>query len=309
MNRLRIATRHSPLAMWQARHVAAALEAAHAGLGCELLPMRTQGDRLLDAPLAKVGGKGLFVKELESALLDGRADIAVHSMKDVPVHLPEALHLPVIMARADPRDALVCSAAAALEELPPGARVGTSSLRRQCQLKALRPDLRVMNLRGGVDTRLGKLDAGEFDAILLACAGLDRLQRADRIRERIAVQRLLPAIGQGAMGIECRRGDGAVEALIAVLHDVASAACVGAERALNERLEGGCQVPVAGHAVLEGDALYLRALVASLDGTRVIRHAARAPRAQHRTLGAEVAEVLLARGAGAILREVYASAG
>jgi hydroxymethylbilane synthase len=230
-------------------------------------------------------------------------------MKDVPVHLPEALHLPVIMARADPRDALICGAAAALEELPPGARVGTSSLRRQCQLKALRPDLRVMNLRGGVDTRLGKLDAGEFDAILLACAGLDRLQRADRIRERIAVQRLLPAIGQGAMGIECRRGDGAVEALIAVLHDAASAACVGAERALNERLEGGCQVPVAGHAVLEGDALYLRALVASLDGTRVLRHEARAPRAQYQTLGAEVAEVLLTRGAGAILREVYASAG
>lgn len=309
MNRLRIATRHSPLAMWQARHVAAALEAAHAGLGCELLAMRTQGDKLLDAPLAKVGGKGLFVKELESALLDGRADIAVHSMKDVPVHLPEALHLPVIMARADPRDALVCGAAAALEELPSGARVGTSSLRRQCQLKALRPDLQVMNLRGGVDTRLGKLDAGEFDAILLACAGLDRLQRADRIRERIAVQRLLPAIGQGAMGIECRRGDDAVEALIAVLHDAASETCVGAERALNERLEGGCQVPVAGHAVLEGDALYLRALVASVDGTRVLRHAARAPRAQYRTLGTEVAEVLLARGAGDILREVYASVG
>jgi hydroxymethylbilane synthase len=309
MQRLRIATRQSPLAMWQARHVAAALEASHAPLRCELLPMRTQGDRLLDAPLAKVGGKGLFVKELESALLDERADIAVHSMKDVPVVLPEGLHLPVIMARADARDALVSAASPSLAALPRGALVGTSSLRRQCQLRSLRPDLRLQSLRGGVDTRLGKLDAGEFDAILLACAGLDRLQRADRIRERIGVQTMIPAIGQGAMGIECRRGDAAVEAMIAVLHDNASGVCVRAERALNERLEGGCQVPIAGHAVLEGETLHLRALVASLDGTRVIRDEARAPRAQFHALGTRVADALLAQGAGAILREVYASAG
>ena len=308
MKSLRIATRLSPLAMWQARHVAAALEAVHAGLSCELLPMRTQGDKLLDAPLAKVGGKGLFVKELEHALLEGRADIAVHSMKDVPVVLPEGLHLPVILARADPRDALV-GGAASLAALPTAARVGTSSLRRQCQIKALRPDLQLMNVRGGVDTRLAKLDAGEFDAILLACAGLDRLARSDRIHERIAPDAMIPAIGQGAMGIECRRKDSAVEALIAVLHDAVSGVCVGAERALNERLEGGCQVPIAGHAVLDGDQLHLRALVASLDGSQVIRHEARAPRARFHALGVEVADSLLARGAGAILREVYASAG
>jgi hydroxymethylbilane synthase len=230
-------------------------------------------------------------------------------MKDVPVALPEGLHLPVMMARADARDALVSAASPSLAALPRGALVGTSSLRRQCQLRSLRPDLRLQSLRGGVDTRLGKLDTGEFDAILLACAGLDRLQRADRIRERIGVQTMIPAIGQGAMGIECRRGDAAVEAMIAVLHDDASGVCVRAERALNERLEGGCQVPIAGHAVLEGETLHLRALVASLDGTRVIRDEARAPRAQFHALGTRVADALLAQGAGAILREVYASAG
>ncbi len=309
MSQLRIATRRSPLALWQARHVAAALEAARAGLSCELVPMRTQGDRLLDAPLAKVGGKGLFVKELETALLDGRADIAVHSMKDVPVDLPPGLHLPVIMARADARDALVCAVAPDLASLPPGARVGTSSLRRQCQLKALRPDLRVATLRGGVDTRLAKLDAGEFDAILLACAGLDRLGRADRIRQRIDPSVLLPAIGQGAMGIECREDDAATADLVAVLHDPPTAACVGAERAMNARLEGGCQVPIGGHAVLDGATLHLRGLVATLDGTTLIRREARGDAGEGRRLGEAVAESLLAGGAGIILREVYADAG
>ena len=309
MKSLRIATRQSPLAMWQAQHLASALEAAHRGLSCELLPMRTQGDKLLDVPLAKVGGKGLFVKELENALLDARADIAVHSMKDVPVSLPEGLHLPVIMRRADPRDALVSAAASSLTTLPAGARVGTSSLRRQCQLRAARPDLQIANLRGGVDTRLAKLDDGQFDAILLACAGLDRLGRADRIGERIDCTVLLPAIGQGAMGIECRIDDAVTAQLIAVLGDEPTRQCVAAERALNARLDGGCQVPIAGYTIIDGNELYLRALVASVDGRRVIRHEARAPLAQFEQLGVKVAQKLLDSGAGEILSEVYASAG
>ena len=270
--------------------------------------MRTKGDKLLDVPLAKVGGKGLFVKELENALLDGRADIAVHSMKDVPVTLPAGLHLPVIMRRADPRDALVCRQANSLSELTEGAHVGTSSLRRQCQIRAARPDLRISDLRGGVDTRLGKLDAGEFDAILLACAGLDRLERSERISERIDSTVLLPAIGQGAMGIECRIDDDTTATAIDILRDEPTHYCVGAERALNTRLNGGCQVPIAGYAIIDNDALYLRALVASVDGRRVIRHEARAPLAQFEELGVGVANKLLASGAAEILDEVYANA-
>jgi hydroxymethylbilane synthase len=308
MKSLRIATRQSPLALWQAQHVARSLELAHDDLRCELLPMRTTGDRLLDAPLAKVGGKGLFVKELETALLDGRADIAVHSMKDVPVTMPDGLHLPVIMHRADPRDALISRVPNTLRELPKGAHVGTSSLRRTCQILALRPDLRVSNLRGGVDTRLAKLDAGQFDAILLACAGLDRLEREERIAERIDAEVLLPAIGQGAMGIECREDDQTTAAMIAVLGDETTHYCVGAERALNARLDGGCQVPIAGYAVLDNGELYLRALVASVDGVRVIRHEGRMSCAQFASLGESVAENLLDDGAGDILREVYSSA-
>ena len=268
-----------------------------------------EGDKLLDVPLAKVGGKGLFVKELENALLDGRADIAVHSMKDVPVALPAGLHLPVIMRRADPRDALVSAAASSLSTLPSGARVGTSSLRRQCQIRAARPDLQISDLRGGVDTRLAKLDDGQFDAILLACAGLDRLARAERIGERIDCTVLLPAIGQGAMGIECRIDDSITAQLIDVLGDEPTRYCVSAERALNARLDGGCQVPIAGYAIIDNDQLFLRALVASVDGRRVIRHEARAALAQFEALGVQVAEKLLASGAGEILKEVYASAG
>lgn len=308
MKNLRIATRQSPLALWQARHVASALDAAHPGLNCELLPMRTKGDKLLDVPLAKVGGKGLFVKELENALLDGRADIAVHSMKDVPVLLPEGLHLPVIMRRADPRDALVSRDAHSLSTLPHGAHIGTSSLRRQCQIRAARPDLQISDLRGGVDTRLGKLDAEQFDAILLACAGLDRLERADRISERIACTILLPAIGQGAMGIECRIDDEFTAQAISALRDQSAHYCVGAERALNARLDGGCQVPIAGHAIIDNDELYMRALVSSIDGRRVIRHEERAPLEQFEQLGLQVAEALLANGAGEILDEIYANA-
>jgi len=308
MHTLRIATRQSPLAMWQARHVAATLEALDGGVRCELLPMRTQGDKLLDAPLAKVGGKGLFVKELETALLEDRADIAVHSMKDVPVTLPDGLHLPIIMTRADPRDALVSEEADSIDALPEGACVGTSSLRRQCQILARRPDLRVRTLRGAVDTRLAKLDAGEYDAILLACAGLDRLARGERIRQRLSPDVLLPAIGQGAMGIECRRDDAATERCVGVLHHRETAVRVGAERAMNARLEGGCQVPIAGHAVFEHGRVHLRGLVASVDGSTLLREEASAPPEDFERLGVAVAEGLLEQGAEAILQAVYADA-
>jgi hydroxymethylbilane synthase len=307
---LRIATRGSPLALWQAEHVAARMRHLHHGLEVELVAMKTTGDKLLDAPLAKVGGKGLFVKELENALLDDRADIAVHSMKDVPVELPAGLHLPVLMAREDPRDALVSSAHSSLAAMPAGARVGTSSLRRKCQIAALRPDLELLDLRGNVNTRLGKLDAGDFDAIVLACAGLRRLGMQERIAAAIEPQTMLPAIGQGVMGIECRVEDPAVEALIAPLHDDASAILVGAERALNARIGGGCQVPLAGHAVLGDSRVWLAALVASVDGTRVLRADDEAPAtpAAAETLGRSVAERLLGDGAGAILEEVYGAA-
>ncbi len=304
---LRIATRSSPLALWQAEHVAARLRALHADLDVELVPMRTAGDKLLDAPLAKVGGKGLFVKELERALLDGRADVAVHSMKDVPVEQPEGLHLPVLMAREDPRDAFVSQAHDSLAALPEGARVGTSSLRRKCQLAALRRDLQLVDLRGNVNTRLAKLDAGEFDAIVLACAGLRRLGLDARVREALEPEVMLPAIGQGVMGIECRAGDTVAEALIAPLDDAQAVTLVGAERALNARIGGGCQVPIAGHARIEGDRLRLHALVASVDGERVLRaqgDAAAAPEPA-RGLGEDVARELLDAGAGAILEEVY----
>ena len=308
MKILRIATRQSPLAMWQAQHVADALLAAHGDLQCELLPMRTKGDKLIDVPLAKVGGKGLFVKELETALLEHRADIAVHSMKDVPVKLPVGLHLPVIMRRADPHDALVSNTVASISELAEGAQVGTSSLRRQCQLRAVRPDLNISDLRGGVDTRLAKLDAGDFDATLLACAGLDRLERSERIAERIDSNVLLPAIGQGAMGIECRSDDEVSAQLIAVLHDQATHFCVATERSLNARLEGGCQVPIAGYATLHADHVHLRALVASIDGSQMIRHQGRAPVGDGEQLGIEIAEKLLNDGADRILEEVYRDA-
>jgi hydroxymethylbilane synthase len=303
---LRIATRRSPLALWQAEHVSARLLAAHPGLRVELLPMSTQGDRLLDAPLARVGGKGLFLKELERALQDGRADLAVHSMKDVPVALPDDLHLPVVLDRADPRDALVRRGPGRLADLPRGARVGTSSLRRKCQLAALRPDLDLVDLRGGVNTRLGRLDAGDFDAIVLACAGLQRLGLEARISEPLDPEVMLPAIGQGALGLECRRGDAAVEALIAPLADPSASCTVAAERALNRRLHGGCQAPVAGHARLDAGRLEIRGLVASLDGREVLRYRVEGPAGDAVILGEETAEGLLAQGAGALLEAAYA---
>ena len=299
---LRIATRKSPLALWQAEYVQAELERHHPGLRVELIKMTTRGDKILDAPLAKVGGKGLFVKELEQGMLEGRADIAVHSMKDVPAELPAGLALPVICAREDPRDAFVSNAWGRLSELPHGARLGTSSLRRQCQVRERRPDLQVADLRGNVNTRLAKLDAGDYDALMLATAGLVRLGMQERIAERLAPEASLPAIGQGAVGIECRADDADTLALIAPLDDPATHTCVAAERAMNQHLEGGCQVPIAGYAVLDGDSLHLRGLVGRPDGAEVVRGERRGPASQAVGLGIALAEELLDRGAQRILR-------
>ncbi|CAK0741280.1 hydroxymethylbilane synthase [Gammaproteobacteria bacterium] len=305
---LRIATRKSPLALWQTEHVRAALVTHHPNLTVELVAMITQGDRILDTPLAKVGGKGLFVKELEQGLQEGRADIAVHSMKDVPVELPKGLEIAVIMAREDPRDAFVSNHYPSLEALPLGARVGTSSLRRQSQLRAHRPDLQVLDLRGNVNTRLKRLDANEFDAILLACAGLLRLDFGKRITHALDLEESLPAIGQGAIGIECRSDDPVVRRLIAPLHDHDTAIRIAAERALNARLHGGCQVPIAAHAELLGSHLRLRALVGSPDGTRLVRGETTGTAEEAASLGEQLAENLLSRGAGVILAEVYKGA-
>ena len=303
---VRIATRKSPLAMWQAEHVAAALREAHADLEVQIVGMSTQGDKILDTPLAKIGGKGLFVKELEQRMLDGDADIAVHSMKDVPVTLPEGLHLAVILEREDPRDAFVSNHHADLDALPEGARVGTSSLRRQCQLADRRPDLEIIPLRGNVNTRLRKLDDGEYDAIILASAGLLRLNFGERIRTFIPTDDSLPAIGQGAIGIECRSDDARINNLLAPLHHADTAVCVSAERAMNQRLEGGCQVPIGGHATLSDDELHLRGLVGTVDGAEIVRAEIRGARNDAEQLGRTLAEELLEHGAAQILRELYA---
>lgn len=302
---LRIATRKSPLALWQAEHVAAALHAAHPGLAVEVVGMSTQGDKILDTPLARIGGKGLFVKELEQGLLEGRADIAVHSMKDVPVDLPAGLHIAAIMAREDPRDALISALVGAISELPQGARVGTSSLRRQCQIKARRPDLEILPLRGNVNTRLRRLDEGELDAIVLASAGLKRLGFQARIRAPLSIDESLPAIGQGAIGIECRSNDAQTNGLLALLHHPDSAACVEAERALNRRLHGGCQVPIAGHATLHDGQITLRGLVGEPDGSRLLRDEVQGPMDSPSALGEALGDRLLARGAQAILDRLY----
>lgn len=286
--------------------VAEQLQTLHQGLEVALVPMSTKGDKLLAAPLATVGGKGLFLKELEHALLQDRADIAVHSVKDVTVSLPEGLCMPVITSREDPRDALVSNQYACLDALPDGARIGTSSLRRRCQLNALRPGLEVIDLRGGVHTRLKKLDAGEFDALLLACAGLKRLGMEPRIAQSLDPDRFVPAIGQGAIGIELRQGDDAVAPLVMPLDHRESSLCVRAERAMNEALGGGCQVPIAGHAKLEGNTLTLVGVVASIDGSEVIRACDSAPDLEPETLGRRVAEMLNGRGAQRILEAVYA---
>ncbi len=306
MNCLRIGTRKSPLALWQAEHVRARLRVLHPDLDVELVTMTTEGDKLLDAPLAKVGGKGLFIKELEQALFDDRADIAVHSLKDVTVTLPEGLILAVIGEREDPRDALVSNRYDTLAALPAGSRIGTSSLRRTCQLRAAFPQLEIVGLRGNVNSRLAKLDAGEFDAILLAAAGLKRLGFESRIRATLAPEVLLPAVGQGAICIECRADDTRTQALIAPLHHQATAVRVAAERALNARLEGGCQVPIAAFAELDDDLLRLRALVGEPDGSRVIRGEIEGEAARAGELGEHLADELLALGARRILDGVYA---
>lgn len=303
--RLRIATRRSPLALWQAEHIKAQLLARHPKLEVDLVPIETRGDKLLDVPLAKVGGKGLFVKELEAALYAGQADLAVHSMKDVPMALPDGLALPVICEREDPLDALVAPRHDRLAALPEGARVGTSSLRRQCQLRAKRPDLQIRHLRGNVQTRLAKLDAGEFDAIVLAAAGLKRMELTHRISERLLPESMLPAVGQGALGIECRADDLRLIDWLMELHHQPTAVRVQAERAMNRRLEGGCQVPIAGYAELLGERLHLRALVGAPDGSRMLEASATGDPEQADTLGQGVAESLLAQGAGEILAEVY----
>ncbi|AFI86770.1 hydroxymethylbilane synthase [Aggregatibacter actinomycetemcomitans] len=303
---LKIATRQSPLALWQANYVKDRLQQLYPDLNVELVPMVTKGDVILDSPLAKIGGKGLFVKELENALLNKEADIAVHSMKDVPMQFPEGLGLAVICKREDPRDAFVSNSYRTLAELPQGAVVGTSSLRRQCQLKKLRPDLEIRSLRGNVGTRLSKLDNGDYDAIILASAGLIRLGLAERIASFIDVEQSLPAAGQGAVGIECRTDDVAVQQLLAPLADAETTSCVLAERAMNHHLQGGCQVPIGGYAVLRDSELYLRALVGSVDGSTIIRAEGKSAVENADVLGVQIADQLLAQGADKILQDIYA---
>lgn len=301
---VRIATRASELALWQSRHVAMLLGARHPGLRVELVPMTTTGDRMLDRPLAAIGGKGLFIKELEQALTDGRADLAVHSMKDVPFELPAGLHVAAILAREDARDVLVSSDGRPLAALAPRARVGTSSLRRRSQLARLRPDLVLEDLRGNVPTRLQRLAAGRFDAIVLAAAGLIRLGLFGAGCRTFATDELLPAVGQGAIGIECRSDAHELNGLIEALTDPVTSACVRAERAMNARLGGSCQVPIAGHARVTGDTLILTGLVADVDGVECVRHTAHGACAEPERIGAELGDALLAAGAERILRRL-----
>ena len=310
--------------MWQAEHIKSRLESLYPELEVNLVTMVTQGDKILDTPLAKIGGKGLFVKELEQALYDGRADIAVHSLKDVPMQLPEGLILGTYCKRETPTDAFVSNTYDKLEDLPEGAVVGTASLRRQCQIKAFRPDLQIKSLRGNVQTRLSKLDAGEYDAIILATSGLKRVELSERIKQEIDIDISLPAVGQGALAIECRSDDEAVLELLKPLNDGQARIRLKAERALNRRLEGGCQVPIAAYAVIEKDSepsdqqifqktLWLRGRVGSEDGTTLLKAEKRielsgdqaAREAQAEQLGIEVADELLSLGADSILAAIY----
>ncbi len=307
MNLIRIGTRQSQLALWQANYVRDRLLESHPGLEVELVGITSQGDKTLDVPLSQVGGKGLFLKELEEALVDGRVDLAVHSMKDVTVTLPDGLHIPVICEREDPRDALVSSGYASLESMPEGAVVGSCSLRRRCILRHRYPQLKVENLRGNVNTRLARLDAGDYDALILACAGLRRLEMPQRIRAALDPSVFLPAVGQGAVGIECRIDAPRVNALIAPLDHADTHLRVRAERIVNEALEGGCHVPLAAHARLSGDSIEIEALVGEPEGGRVLRSTRTGARADAEAVASEVAEDLLARGAGEILRAVYAT--
>ncbi len=301
---LRIATRKSPLALWQTNHVAQALQQTHPQLKIELIEITTKGDKILDVPLAKIGGKGLFVKELEHCLFDKRADIAVHSVKDLPVEFPAGLSLPVILTRANPYDAFVSNEYANLAALPEGSIVGTASLRRQSQLLNHRPDLTIRSLRGNVGTRLSKLDQGEFDAIILAAVGLQRLNLDDRIRQIFTENIMLPAIGQGAIGIECRADDSNTMELIKVLNDPLTASRVMAERALNRRLDGGCQVPIGGFAQIEADRLNLQGFVGGLDGKQVLRDSIEGSIESAESLGDTLGKNLLAQGAYEILKRI-----
>ncbi len=303
-NTLRIATRQSPLALWQAEDAATRLRRAHPDLTVELVTMVTKGDKLLDSPLAKIGGKGLFVKELDTAIYEGRADIAVHSMKDVPSELPDGLHVPCILERENPHDAFVSNNFNTLDDLPQGSVLGTSSLRREAQLRKLRPDLSFKTLRGNVNTRLAKLDAGEYDAIVLACAGLQRLEMNDRIAQVLPAELSLPAVGQGAVGIECRIDDQRINDLLKPLHHTDTALRVKAERAMNYHLDGGCQVPIAGYSVLMDGQLWMRGLVGGPQDPRLFEAQARGPVERAEALGLEVAKALLDQGAGELLREL-----
>ncbi len=301
MSILRIATRKSPLALWQSEHVAERLRQVHPGLEVQLVPMSTRGDEVLDRSLAAIGGKGLFLKELELAMLRGEADCAVHSLKDVPMELEAPFELPAILARADSADAFVSNRYENLAALPQGACVGTSSLRRQAQLRGLRPDLQLRDLRGNVNTRLGKLDAGDYDAIILACAGLERLALGARIRDRLCAPQWLPAPAQAAVAIECRQDDAATISLVKALDDADTRACVEAERAMNRALDGSCHVPVAGLAQWQGQDLWLQGLVGGVADGRAVRAQATGPATDPEALGREVARQLLAAGAGELL--------
>jgi hydroxymethylbilane synthase len=306
---LRIATRRSRLALWQAEHVAALLREAHPGLAVELVPMVTEGDRILDRALAEIGGKGLFIKELEVAMFEGRADLAVHSMKDVPAELPKGMVLASVLERADPRDAFVSNRYPGLDALPLGAKVGTSSLRRQCQLRHARPDLKILQLRGNVDTRLRKLDEGEYDAIILAAAGLKRLGLDARIASLVPTESSLPAVGQGVIGIECRADDVSTRRLVGALEHAATRRCLEAERAFAARLEGSCQSPVAGFAEFVGGRLRMRGLVGAPDGTQVFADEAHGDPGQAEALGDGLAARLLDAGAGPLLDALRSAAG
>ncbi len=302
---LRIATRKSKLALWQAEHVAALLRDAHPGIDIELVPLTTKGDSIQDRSLAAIGGKGLFIKELEVAMQEQRADLAVHSMKDVPADVPAEFEIAAVLERADAHDALVAAnGITRFEDLPPGARVGTSSLRRQAQLRAARPDLRIEMLRGNVDTRLRRLDSGELDAILLACAGLKRLGLESRISARLDPRLCLPAVCQGIIGIECRGADAQTRALLQVLEDPRTRQVLEAERAFAARLAGSCQSPIAAYAQMHAERLSIEGLVAEPDGSRVLRDSVQGSAAQSVALGEQLAERLLAAGAGALLERL-----
>lgn len=305
MTTVKIATRQSPLALWQANHVGQLLKQHHPDIQIKLVKMVTKGDKILDTPLAKIGGKGLFVKELENGLLAGEADIAVHSMKDVPMDFPDGLELHTILEREDPRDAFVCNKYNTIDDLPQGAIVGTSSLRRQCQLRVLRPDWVIKDLRGNVGTRLSKLDNGEYDAIILACAGLKRLNLSDRITQALPHNICLPAAGQGIIGIETRSNDATIHGLLAPLEHTPTRHCITAERAFNTHLNGGCQVPIAGYAVLDGNTITLTGLVGSVDGATQLYAYDSRPISDAHALGVSVAKNLLKQGAGDILAKIY----